>query len=89
MDHKDNYPVYRKYKDSKTWFKITSTSTFEEVKILGIYFSIHHFEAVILPDRNFILDLLSCGTEGIVEADEQSYLKTLENCLENLKRVEF
>jgi hypothetical protein len=89
MKDKDNYPLYRKYSDNKTWFKITSSSTFEELKILGIYFSMHSFQAAILPDRNFISDLISCATEGIVEAEEESYLKTLEHCLENLKRVEF
>jgi predicted house-cleaning noncanonical NTP pyrophosphatase (MazG superfamily) len=89
MESKDNYPFYRKYADGKTFFKITSESSFEELKILGIYYSLHSFEARILPDRNFIADLTSCGPEGIEEFTEEEYQEVLEHCLENLKRVEF
>jgi hypothetical protein len=89
MELSDNYPLYRKYGDNKTFFKITSGSSFEELKILGIYYSIHHFEAKILPDRNFLSDLISCGTEGIIEISESIYQDAMINCIENLKKVEF
>ncbi len=87
MKNKDNYPLYRKYADGKTFFKITSGSSFDELKILGIYYSIHSFEAKILPDRNFIFDLISCEPVGIIEVTENDYQKTLEHCIENLKKV--
>jgi hypothetical protein len=89
MENKDSYPLYRKYADGNTFFKITSSSSFEELKLLGIYYSIHNYEAKILPDRNFLYDLISCGPEGIVEIQEIDYQKTMEYCMEQLKKVNF
>lgn len=54
---KITYPQYRKYCNNKSFFKVTSASTFEEIQILGKKKSLHKFEAKILPDRNFIYDL--------------------------------
>lgn len=89
MESKDSYPLYRKYADDNTFFKLTSGSTFEELKLLGVYYSLHSFEAKILPDRNFISDLINCGVKGILEISEKDYQNKMEFCLENLKRVEF
>jgi len=55
-----HFPQYRKYKNNKSFFKITSESSFEEIKFLpGGEVKYHCFEAKILPDRNFICDLLN------------------------------
>lgn len=57
--NKDNitYPQYRKYSDNKSYFKVLSKNSFEEIQVLGQKISHHIFEAKILPDRNFIYDL--------------------------------
>ena len=51
------YPQYRKYKNNKSYFKISSTTSFEEVQVFNNTYTLHLFEAKILPDRNFIHDL--------------------------------
>ena len=51
------YPQYRKYSNNKSYYKINSPNQFEEIQILGNKKTIHHFEAKILPDRNYIYDL--------------------------------
>ena len=38
-------------------FKIISKEEFEEIQVLGNTYSIYHFKAKILPDRNLIEDL--------------------------------
>lgn len=51
------YPQYRKYHNSKSYFKIISPMKFEELQAKGNGFAKHVFTAKILPDRNFIYDL--------------------------------
>ena len=51
------YPQYRKYPHGRTYFKIISSSEFEELQVLGNECTLHHFVAKILPDRNYIYDL--------------------------------
>ena len=87
MKDKIIYPLYRKYTDESTWFKINSSNEFEELKISGNYFSINLYKANILPDRNFISDL-TCEIAG-VPVSKTEYEQQLSYCLENLKQVEF
>ncbi|MEX2595621.1 MAG: hypothetical protein WEC59_01735 [Salibacteraceae bacterium] len=53
------FPVYRKYPNEKSFFKIIDESHFIEIKLTGKQPEVHHFEAKILPDRNFIQDMLN------------------------------
>ena len=52
------FPLYRKYKNEKSFFKITSISSFEEIIFMRNKATLHLFEAKILPDRNYILDMI-------------------------------
>lgn len=52
-----NYPIYRKYKNNKSYFKIISKEEFEEIQVFGNTYTLHHLKAKILPDRNLIEDL--------------------------------
>jgi hypothetical protein len=53
------FPLYRKYKNSKSYFKILGPEVFQEIKLFGSRYAISHFEAKIYPDRLFIHDLVS------------------------------
>lgn len=52
------FPVYRKYKNEKSWFRITGPDSFEEIRIIGSRMdkSLHHVKT--LPERNFIYDMV-------------------------------
>ena len=53
------FPQFRKYQNGKSYFKILSIDQFEELKMIpGKGFERHEFQAKILPDRNFIQDML-------------------------------
>ena len=52
------YPTYRKYKNNKNFFKIINENEFEEISFIGNKAIIIKHLAKILPDRNFISDLL-------------------------------
>lgn len=53
------FPQYRKYKNDHSYFKIISATKFTEYKTLGSKIEKFNFEATILPDRNFIHDMLN------------------------------
>ena len=53
------FPQYRRYKNGKSYFKIINVNSFIEYKL-----SLKHIEefkivAIILPDRNYIQDMLT------------------------------
>ena len=52
------FPVYRKYRNDMSYFKIISEESFEEVKKLPTGYALFNFKAKILPDRNYIQDML-------------------------------
>lgn len=53
-----NYPVYRKYENNKNFFKIINENEFEEISFIGKKTIVTKHQVNILPDRNFIFDLL-------------------------------
>lgn len=53
-----NFPVYRKYKNGKSYFKIISREEFEEIQIVGTKKIIHLVTAKQLPEMNQIYDLV-------------------------------
>tara|TARA_R110000868_G_C10598184_1_gene740234 strand:+ start:376 stop:609 length:234 start_codon:yes stop_codon:yes gene_type:complete len=53
------FPQYRRYKNKLSYFRINSLEDFEEFKLNGKKVEHYHIQAKILPDRNYIQDLLS------------------------------
>lgn len=79
------FPQYRRYKNNKHYFKITSESSFEELRILGRYYQIVELVARIHPDRVMIGDLLNAYhsfAEAITDAD---YEEKKDWCMHNLQ----
>lgn len=54
-----NFPIYRKYAHNKTYFKINSEKEFVETTILGKKYTTTTITAKILPEYNYILDLIN------------------------------
>ena len=53
-----DFPQYRKYKNGNSYFEILSEEEFVEFQLqLGKVVK-HEFKAKILPDRNYISDML-------------------------------
>lgn len=71
MDTK--FPLYRKYSHNKTFFKVISFDEFEEIQIQGDGIKRFKFVAKILPERNYIQDLISNDQQNWVEIDEEEY----------------
>ncbi len=82
MKHKNiTYPLYRKYANNSSYFKVVSPEKFEEIQVLGNKKSIHIIEAKILPDRNYINDLTYNYKNHWVICLEKEYEELKESVL--------
>lgn len=77
------FPTYLKYKKHPTYFKINSTSNFEELRILGNFFNLSKHQATMLPDRVFIADLLEDKGERLEKITQHEFDDVLEFCYRN------
>jgi hypothetical protein len=73
------FPIYRKYKNNKHFFKIISMDEFEELSFIGKKLIVTLHQATILPDRNFMSDLINDIGNTAEIATEEEYLKTLNH----------
>jgi hypothetical protein len=70
-----DFPVYRKYKNNKSYFKIINPRLFEEVQIIGAGKLLRVTEARLFPEILFIQDLLLDYADRADEISEQDYLQ--------------
>lgn len=83
-----DFPVYRKYKNGKNYYKITSVATMQELRLIGKYFQIQDFEATIHPDKVLINDLLTEYNSFADAITEKEYEDMIEYCHQNLQKIE-
>ncbi|MDP1801371.1 MAG: hypothetical protein Q8L81_08465 [Bacteroidota bacterium] len=77
MDFKDiNFPVYRKYKNNKSYFKIIQPDLFEEIQLFGSKKIVKQTKAAQYPEMVFIRDLVFNYTEMALEITEEEYLQS-------------
>jgi len=69
-----NFPIYRKYKNNKRFYKIINKKEFEEIQVIGAKTIVNHIKASQLPEFNFINDLISDYEGFAVVIDEAEYL---------------
>jgi hypothetical protein len=70
------FPVYRKYKNNKSYFKIMNPTAFEEIQLIGSRKIIKHIEAKLFPEKTFIHDLVFNYAAMADEISESEYLST-------------
>jgi hypothetical protein len=80
MTSAPSYPLFRKYVNGKNFFKIISPSEFEELQLLGKKWTLYHFTAKILPDRNLIHDLTFNDPLNIEAIEEHEYEEIRKLC---------
>ena len=69
-----SFPQYRKYKNEKSFFKISSLTEWEEIQLVGTKKILHHFTVKIMPDRNFMNDMLFDYEVNWVKIEESEYI---------------
>ena len=71
------FPVYRKYKNGKNYFKVNSLKQFEEIQIIGTK-KIHKIiDATQFPELNFIIDLCNKNFSEIEASSEKEFYSFL------------
>ncbi len=75
------YPQYRKYLNEKSFFKITSSTEWEEIQIIGSKYVLTHFKVNIMPDRNFLHDMTFDYKENWKVISEEEYLSCRKNII--------
>jgi hypothetical protein len=73
-----NFPVYRCYKNRKTYFKILNPREFEEIQFLGSQKKFRTIKAGQYPEINFIRDLVLNFSEMAEEISEKEYLEAAQ-----------
>jgi hypothetical protein len=68
-----DFPVYRKYKNNKTYFKIIHPRLFEEIQLIGSKKVIKQTEAKLYPEVLFVNDLLLNYGEMAFEIGKEEY----------------
>jgi len=69
-----HFPVYRKYKNNKSYFKIIHARLFEEIQIIGSKKVVKQTEAKLFPEVLFVKDLVLNFAEMAYEIEETEYL---------------
>lgn len=82
-----NFPIYRKYADGSAYFEIISESEFRELKKIGSAFELHQIKATILPDRNYISDLINNNSGHYVEIPEDEFKNELTYCQKHFRQL--
>ena len=68
-----NFPVYRKYKNGASYFKILNPLLFEEIQKIGSKKVIRQTEAKLYPEKIFIQDLVYRYKDMAYEISEEEY----------------
>jgi hypothetical protein len=74
---KSTFPQYRKYPNNKSYFKVLSNDSFEEIHVVGKRYFLTKVDAKILPDRHFIADMIAASTSW-VKIEESEYADALQ-----------
>lgn len=81
------FPLYRKYTNNQSFFKIIDLNIFEEIMLIGKFYTVNRYEINDFVTRNFLNDLIHLSAEGIVNSSEKEYAEQLLRCEKNLKRL--
>ena len=81
MSNNINFPQYRKYPNNKVFFKIISENEWEEVHHSAGKYTLHSFTANILPDRNYIKDMLYHYQPHWQPITETEYVSQKQKCV--------
>jgi len=77
---KAQFPLYRRYKHGRTWFKVTGEDTCWQLDIIGNYYSYQQFKAVAYPEKQYLHQMIHQYEEYWEEADEREFETTLKKC---------
>lgn len=83
-----DFPKFLKFPEGKRIVQIFSSTTFEEVVVMGTSYFIHTNHAVTHADRIYVLDLLESGSGAeFITSEEYEEIKTRISSNYKLKSI--
>lgn len=82
-----SFPLHRKYKNERSFFKILSPDAFEEILHIGSAYRRDAYKAKILPERNLIADMISLQGEHWMAISAKEYDQHLAYCEQHLQKL--
>jgi hypothetical protein len=67
------FPVYRKYSNNQSYFKILSRDAFDEIQLIGQKTVKYSHTVTNFVDRNLLNDMLVCHEKRWVIISEKDY----------------
>lgn len=81
------FPLFRKYPNNASFFRLDSAEEFLELKIMGSRYSLISIKAKILPDRNYITDMITMENDHWIASSEEEFERALKECRQNRKEL--
>lgn len=72
------FPVYRKYKNNTSFFKVISRTNFEEIQLIGNKVKLNAITATQFPEMNHIFDLVYNYANFGSEITENEWIELLK-----------
>lgn len=83
------FPKYRKYAHEKTYYRVDNEKQMLELSLLGKHFREQIIEATILPDRNFISDVIQNLDNFLLEISAEEFEAFHQHCMTNYTKANF
>lgn len=73
MSSQPDFPIFRKYTDHRSFFKIISFDDFIEIKVIGSYYEKITVKAKKYPEKLLIQDLIKAEHPHIQKTTPQAF----------------
>ncbi len=87
MKNPHQFPIYLKYPNNKTFFRIVDDASFDQLDIIGTGYHLFHFKANVYPDRLLILDMTENKEGYWLESSAAEWEEQLRYCEANLTAI--
>lgn len=79
-----DFPIFRKYSNEKTYFRINSKENFDELIIIASYYIYRNQQALILPEFIMIVDMIDNLNNHWLPINESEFEEKLSYCRSEL-----
>lgn len=73
-----DYPIFRKYDNNRSFFKVVSATEFIEIQVMGATYFKYEMKAKILPDFHLINDMISLHNGHWISSTEIEFTKVFD-----------
>lgn len=85
--HRFQFPVYRKYSNEKSYFKIISDHEFYQLELIGNGFTYEHLIARLFPDKLLIQDMKKKSGNYWMDISSEEFENKLQSCRDQLPEI--